>query len=314
MSASHDQQRSRFSELLCSFRVWRVVFWFVILGCFASASSSIASSQEFSKEFDAAVKTAFQQSHDGWSVDEVLLDDERRQLFLEACRTQPPLQTQDIADGKLFERLVQIRKSGKLDVKATKRASPGDKVDVDDWLPVAEIASRRMQDQFNANIDQWLINPNLLNEFDTLVSEIVPDADRYATRKAALTLRKSRRLQPELLTRVTDWKREIRTYTAAEAVARLHDIPVNAGVYIFRDKTGFLYIGQSNNLRTRLTKHLDKSDRKSLAKYLEAGNSDEITIELHVFSADSPAIRTAVREAYESDLIRTRKPRLNVAP
>jgi len=314
MSASHDRKRSSFSELLCGFQVWRVVFWFVILGCFATASSSNASSQEFPKEFDAALKTAFQQSHDGWSVDEVLLDDERRQLFLKACRTQPPLQTQDVADGKLFERLVQIRKSGKLDVKATKRASPGDKVVVNDWLPVAEIASRRMQDQFNANIDQWLISPNLLNEFDTLVSQIVPDADRYMTRKAALTLRKSRRLQPELLTRVTDWKREIRTYTAAEAVSRLHDIPVNAGVYIFRDKTGFLYIGQSNNLRTRLTKHLDKSDRKSLAKYLEAGNGDEITIELHVFSADSPAIRTAVREAYESDLIRTRKPRLNVAP
>ena len=178
MSGSHDRQRSSFSELLCGFRVWRVVCWFVTLGFFASAASSIASFQEFSVEFDAAVKTAFQQSHDGWSVDEVLIDDERRQLFLKACRTQPQLQNQDIADGKLFERLVQIRKSGKLDVKATKRASPGDKVDVDDWLPVAEIASRRMQDQFNANIDQWLISPNLLNEFDTLVSQIVPDADQ----------------------------------------------------------------------------------------------------------------------------------------
>ena len=73
-----------------------------------------------------------------------------RQLFLKACRTQPQLQTQDIVDGKLFERLVQIRKSGKLEVKATKRARAGDKVDVENWLPVAEIASRRMHLQIGS--------------------------------------------------------------------------------------------------------------------------------------------------------------------
>ena len=285
-----------------------LIYWITLASC------SMGWSQEASKEFDAAIKAAFQQSHDGWSVDEVLLEDGRRRLFLDACRSQPDLQSQEITDRSLFERLVQVRKSGKLDIKATKRANPRDHADIDDWMPVAEIVSRRMQDQFNANIDEWLVSPKLLAEFDALVSQIVPNADLYATRKAALTLRKSRQLQPELLSRVTDWKREIQTYTVSEALAQLQSLPTNAGIYIFRDKTGFLYIGQSNNLRTRLSKHLDKSDRKSLARYLEKGDNEEITIELHVFAADSPAARSVVREAYESDLIRTRKPRLNVAP
>jgi len=284
------------------------------LGLVAAQESTAKASQgkEFarSKEKDVAIQAAFAASSDGWSVDEVLLDDSRRKAFVEACREQYELGSESVSEMALFERLVQIRKAGKLESKATKRADS----DVDEWIPVAEIASRLVEDRFQANIDQWLVNPRLLAEFDAIVAQIVPEADRYASRKAAMKLRKSRRLKPELVSRVTDWKREIQTMTIEDALAQLSSLPTNAGVYIFRDKTGFLYIGQSNNLRTRLTKHLDKSDRKSLSKYLEADGGREVTIELHVFAADSPAASTVVREAYESDLIRTRKPRLNIAP
>ena len=69
-----------------------------------------------------------------------------------------------------------------------------------------------------------------------------------------------------------------------------------------------------DSLRIRLSKHLDQSDRKSLFEYLRANSQDEITLELHIFAADSPANDTAAREAYESDLIRTRQPRFNIAP
>ncbi len=262
------------------------------------------------RAFDEDIASAFLESCNGWSVDEVLLDDGRRKAFVDACRAQSHLQSDAILEKDLFERLIQIRKAGRLNVKATQRANS----DVDDWLSVAEIASRWMQDRFQANIDQWLVSPELLAEFDAAVEKIVPDADRYASRKAAMKLRKSRQLQPELLMRVTDWKREIQTFTVEHAATHLASLPTNTGIYIFRDKTGFLYIGQSNNLRVRLTKHLDKSDRKSLGKYLESASKDEITIELHVFAPDSPAAKTLVREAYESELIRTRKPRLNIAP
>jgi predicted GIY-YIG superfamily endonuclease len=99
-----------------------------------------------------------------------------------------------------------------------------------------------------------------------------------------------------------------------EVMENLDAISEQPGVYIFRDSTGYLYIGQSNNLRTRLTKHLSGSDRKALAKYLGEQDLDRITLEMHVFGPGSPALSTTAREAYESELIRSRKPRLNLAP
>ena len=171
-----------------------------------------------------------------------------------------------------------------------------------------------MMDRFQANVDQWLVDPNLRAEFDAAANAIDADSEVEEVRRAALRLRKARRLQPELISRVVDWKREFLTMTVEHAAANLDQIPKSAGIYIFHDKTGFLYIGQSNNLRSRLTKHLDRSDRKSLLEYLRANSQEEIKLELHVFAKDSPANNTAAREAYESDLIRTRQPRFNVAP
>lgn len=259
---------------------------------------------------DAMIIEAFKTVHDGWSVDELLIQDALRFNFLNAFRSSSNLEPTEVHDKQLLERLIQLRKAGKLAVKSTKRNHSESST----WLPVAEIASRQMMDRFQANVDQWLVDPTLLDKFDAAVQTIAPESKAEEVRRAALRLRKSRRLKPELMARVVDWKRDIISMSVEQATANLNEVPQNAGIYIFSDKTGFLYIGQSNNLRTRLTKHLDQSDRKSLFEYLRANSQDQITLELHVFAKDSPANDTAAREAYESDLIRTRKPQFNVAP
>jgi predicted GIY-YIG superfamily endonuclease len=259
---------------------------------------------------DQAIREAFLASHEGWSVDEVLLQDALRTNFLRSCGNQEALKECGYSESRLLSRLVQIRKAGKLDISARKRAN----TDLEAWYPVAEIASRQMVDKHGKNIDQWLVDTTALARFDAMALDIIPEADLYCVRKAAMQLRKSRKLQPELLSRVVDWKRSIVTMTVQEAEAELGGLPAQPGIYIFRDPTGYLYIGQSNNLRTRLSKHLDRSDRKSLNAYLQSKGGSEITLELHVFADDSPAKATVIREAYESELIRTRKPRFNVAP
>jgi predicted GIY-YIG superfamily endonuclease len=259
---------------------------------------------------DETIRNVFAKVHDGWSVDELLIRDELRAAFLSAGAEASQKDRNADWDKSMLERLIQIRKAGKLSVVSTKR----NVTDLESVLPVAEIASRQMMDSHQANIDQWLVDEKLLDEFDMLVQSIVPGCKPYEARKGALQLRKTRKLQPELLSRVMDWKREIRELTVEEAAKNATDLPTNPGVYIFRDATGYLYIGQSNNLRTRLTKHLQDSDRKSLGAYLKERGAKDMTLELHIFASDSPASSTKVREAYESDLIRTRKPRLNVAP
>ena len=114
--------------------------------------------------------------------------------------------------------------------------------------------------------------------------------------------------------RVADWKREIITLSADEILKKPESVPTHPGVYIFRDDTGYLYIGESSDLRSRVTKHLDHSDRKSLAHYLWDNGVEKLTVELHAFDPNSKAKEKSARRAYESELIRSRQPRFNIAP
>jgi protoporphyrinogen/coproporphyrinogen III oxidase len=278
-----------------------------------SACSQEAAIGSASKMSDELIRQAFLDMHDGWSVDEVLLDDGRRQAFLKRIHELLDEGSRDEAkptDKELFERLVQLRKGNKLQIKSTKSQTS----DVSDYLVGAEIASRLMHDRYGVSSDQWLVDPELLAKFDEIGLPIVGDSNSYLLRKAALKLRKSRSLRPELLQRVTDWHVTIQEMPLTEAAESLSQIPESPGVYIFRDRTGYLYIGQASNLRSRLKKHLTDSDRKALSHYLSEDTSDSLTLELHVFGPDSPAKETVAREAYESELIRSRKPKLNVAP
>jgi oxygen-dependent protoporphyrinogen oxidase len=264
--------------------------------------------QSESLSIDESLRKAFLKTHDGWSVDEVLLDDSRREAFLKEARDL--LKDSVVSDKSLLVRLVQLRKSNKLSIKATKSRDS----DVTDFLVAAEIACRLMHDQHGVTSDQILCDPDLLKRFDEIGLSIVGGSDTYLLRKAALKLRKSSSLRPELLQRVTDWHVTIQEMPLSEATEGLEQIPESPGVYIFRDKSGYLYIGQASKLRTRLKKHFSDSDRKALMHYLKHAASDSLTLELHVFGPDSPAMNTVSREAYESELIRSRKPRLNLSP
>ena len=129
-----------------------------------------------------------------------------------------------------------------------------------------------------------------------------------------MKLRKTRKLKPELITRIADWGREVTIHDANSIAANSQQIPEHPGVYIFRDRSGYLYIGQTENLRERLTTHLDQSHNQSLAHYLKEQGAKNISIEIHAFDPKSRAKETMVRRAYESELIRSRKPRFNIQP
>ena len=144
---------------------------------------------------------------------------------------------------------------------------------------------------------------------------MAPDVKPYLLRKAAFGLRKARQLKPEFVVRIADWGRVITNFSANELAKGLDRLPALPGVYIFRDASGYLYIGESNNLRNRLRKHLNASGRGSLADYLRrTGARDQIIVEVHAFARDSQASKTSYRRAYESELIHSRNPRFNMRP
>lgn len=274
-----------------------------------------------SPQLERLVIEAFTRSHDGWSVDEVLLDDARRSRFLDACKSSSLVEhvpeTEERAD-QFCAALLHVRKRGGLLPKASRRAAPTEDLEAvsqDSLEAIAEIAARRLQDETGQHSDALLVSEDAREKFDQIAQRIAPNSSSYLLRKAALRLRKTRKLEPELLARVTDWKHEIFDFQLQQLASDLVQIPERPGVYVFRDTTGYLYIGQAANLRERLTSHLKGSDRKALAGYLATdSNADDVTVELHVFGEGSPGEKLQIRRAYESELIRTRSPRLNVSP
>ena len=185
------------------------------------SSSSIevtnASENKFQKSLDKIkahddlIIAAFKETHDGWSSDEVILQDDLNQKFLQACAKK--LAAVDVSDANpaaLNWRLMTLRKAGKLKVKSTKRASskktPPDSVpqSVAEITALAEIAMRSVQDKSKLSSDRIMTDPKLRSQFEAVVTKLNPKADLYLTRKAAFKLRKTRHLQPELIT--SDWR------------------------------------------------------------------------------------------------------------
>ncbi len=262
---------------------------------------------ETRREVKDVARLAYLKVYDGWSTDEVLLQTELNDRFLAECQKRMP----DIPPFDFNWTLLNLRKAGGLrDISASKRRRDNS----DAYLHAAEIAARFLEDRYSVNTDRVLCDPKLRAEYDKEAKKVAPKVDPYLLRKASLTLRKSRRLQPELVLRVADWKKDIIALPAAHAEQEPDKVPRQPGVYILRDETGYLYIGESSNLYDRIKKHLNRSDRQSLANYLATNGVKGVTLELHAFEKDSPARLKPMRRAYESELIRSRKPRFNLAP
>lgn len=261
---------------------------------------------------DEQVLQSFTKASGGFSSDELLLQDQLRERFLNALSEASGEPRSVDGERTALLKLLKLRKAGKLKPKATRRGTPTDS----GVAPIAEIASRVVTDRHRVTSDTVLADPNLRDELQKEAEKILPGVDPYSIRKAVLQLRKKRALRPELVLQVADWQRDVQTYSLNETrrlveMGRIAPLP---GVYLFRNAEGYLYIGEAGNLASRLKEHLAGSDRKSLADYLASEAGKSVSVELHLFPADSPASKVTVRRAYESELIRSRNPKFNVRP
>tara|TARA_R110002049_G_scaffold285698_4_gene467148 strand:+ start:337679 stop:338497 length:819 start_codon:yes stop_codon:yes gene_type:complete len=260
----------------------------------------------------AIIRESFVATSDGFSSDELLLQDPLRDAFLQEVsrRLGHPLDGGQQRSALL--KLLGLRKAGKLNHPATRRSRPSD----DSVFAVAEIASRAVMDRHRVTSDTILADPELRAELKSEAERIDPGVDLYQVRKAVLSLRKRRQLKPELVLKAVDWSRQVQSMQIAELKERLRAdaISKGPGIYLFRDVSGYLYVGEADNLAARLSQHVKGSDRASLADYLGQHGGDEISVELHIFPKDSPAAKVTARRAYESELIRSREPKFNVRP
>ena len=76
------------------------------------------------KTHDDLIIEAFKETHNGWSSDEVILQDDLNQKFLQVCSEKlVAVGVTNANPAALNWRLMTLRKAGKLKVKSTKRAS-----------------------------------------------------------------------------------------------------------------------------------------------------------------------------------------------
>ncbi|WP_146534550.1 GIY-YIG nuclease family protein [Rubripirellula reticaptiva] len=285
-----------------------IVIVTIIVGV-ALAAPLPAQTFEFSAD---DIVAAIGVASDGYSTDEILIRDELRSRFVDhlSASLGRPL-ARDEERGAVLE-MLKLRKAGKLNSFATRRGRPVN----DSVAPIAEIAARVVGDRHRVSTDTLLADPTLREELQSEAELLRPGIDAYAVRKSVLGLRKKRALKPELVLQVADWDRTIETQTIEQLRDRLDGASVSTGpgVYLFRSGDGYLYVGEASNLSARLTEHLGGSDRISLAEYLAGENAAGVSVEMHIFPADSPVKRVTVRRAYESELIRSRDPKFNVRP
>ena len=252
------------------------------------------------------VKAAFLAVHQGRSTDDVVIDPDLNQSFLLACSER----NAQLSSREANWRLMNLRKASGLGGVTTSV----ERLDHSAYVHASEIAARLMEDRYKLTVDRVLCDPKSRGEFDRIALHIAPDVSVYRLRKAALGLRKAKKLQPEVVKRVANWQGEIVEYSADELLANLDLIPRRPGIYIFLDPTGYLYLGEAGNLRLRVAKHLDHSDRKSLARYFWDEGFSEIRVQIHSFAPDSDARKQSLRRAYESDLLAKRSVRFNIRP
>lgn len=241
---------------------------------------------------------AFNESSGGWSADRVVAEPVLNAEFIAECRRRGI--SNNAVETNLA--LLNVRKRGLLPSGARRTIVRNQ----DAYSFAAEIAVRLLERKHQTTLDRVLCDPELAQEFDRIAAEIAPGFTPLEYRWAALRLRKTSKLRPEILGRVVP--SEIIGPIPAHDIVQ-DTLPSQQGLYHFYSHEKSLYIGEASSLKARLKKHLDHSDNKQLARYLwEFGDAD-VMIEIQVLPTNT---RAGVRKAMELELIRSRNPEFNV--
>ena len=243
---------------------------------------------------------AFLEVRDDRSVDYVIADLAMNCRFIQACQSRGV----QVSEREINLELMNARKAGDLRGVCSKRTIVASQ---DEYRFASETTVRFLERRDEKSLDHILCDPAMANEFHSIASSIAPGYSAFQYRWAALALRKIRRLRPELVSRIVPRATICRFCVTA---LDLSSIPSSQGIYLFGSQDNILYIGEARNLFKRISKHLDHSDNKGLARWLWEMGFQDLHLEIHVLPDETP---TATRKALEAELIRSRRPIFNLA-
>jgi len=224
---------------------------------------------------DSLIVQAFNAVHEGYSQDWVVVEPFHNRLFIERCRELDLALDEYLLNHYLMNIRKNPRNKGLLN-PTTKRS--GFK-DYDDCAYAAEIAIRTLQRTRGVTLDRTLCDPRYRRQFDDLALALAAGQTELKVRCAALNLRKTHRLQPVDL---SSGSYDLVSVGPVKKVSLL-DIAKLPGTYAFYDYTRPIFAGETDNLRQRIERHL----QKGLPDWIDAKEDEGFVLKTQVLPSTS---------------------------
>jgi hypothetical protein len=259
------------------------------------------------KSRDAIIFDAFARIHDGYSVDRTLADPQLAARFVERCQQLGV----DAPHAAICRRLLRLRKAGGFPIKTTRQ----DRRDLHPFLIPAELAFAKLTYRYDASYDELLADPDVGKAFDENVARVGRSGDAVAYRLAALHLRKKvrsrRRADAKQLADLDISKVKARWHTLGHlSDVRLNALPDSEGIFSLREPDRFLFLSQSENLRSGVGIFQDNGFLASVGNHFWSPSPDKITVDF-VMPED---VRGVSLRLFEFKAIETYQPIFNMRP
>jgi hypothetical protein len=250
------------------------------------------------------IKRAFQLTREGRSPEFIICDESLNSKFRSEARRLGFAGT----EAQINTQLMSLRKQGKLkDCPTTRPKKPDPQRHR--YLNAVLNAMRVIERQLGKNVDNVICDPDTRSQFDAMIQFLHPGASPFETQYAALSLRKSRRLRPEPVGQI------VRAVTSkiiglVDLEQRMNEVPERPGVYIFFDEEITLYVGKAEKLRDRIGEHISTWSYRDVIHQIREGRRTNTFVAYHELPV---TITPRELAAYETELIRSRKPEHNRA-
>jgi hypothetical protein len=247
----------------------------------------------------ASIIQAFGEVRDGYSVDRVIADPQLDRRFLRRCRELGLSGT----DYDLNWALMNERKRGNLSyLPKTKRYTARY---IDEFEYASELTVRFLQEQKGVSLDRIICDPELAEEFDRYAAMLSPGFSPLEYRWGALRIRKAGRLSGK----AESFEKMPQLDSLGRSLSfRLEKVSEVGGLYLFSSKDERVYLGQTDNLRHRMERHMEVSASRGLPEWL--WNTKKKPLQISV--AELPGVTRSDRQRMEVSLVKIWKPLLNL--
>lgn len=239
------------------------------------------------------------------SEDRVVVDPTLDTRFLTKCRELGATES----DFDLNKRLFYARKKGYTThlPKVPKFLIPRHRMD--QYQYASEMALRYVQKKEmeqswrEVSLDTILCDPLLVAAFDSFASRIAPGFPAFEYRWGALGLRKAGRYMKEAMAIDVPSFEDLGRTTSLD----LDRVPNEQGLYLVQNRGESVFIGETQNLRTRIKRHLEVSGAPLIPGWLYSGAEGETRLGV----VPLPKVLDSVLKATELRAILSLTPMLN---